>query len=420
MRSSSSVKASLCWLSSLKMAQLKNIARLTGIRSAGPKNALITRLDTKLQRSAYPLRPQILEQPDSQSKPLRNSHEIDGPETGDRTVLMKDLSILSIDMGIQNLAFTHLLVPVPGQKLNVHPYPSGPILPILNAWERLAVSAIPIESPSPLSSSSLLALARPQRQKRKSANTSAAANAVHEREAHHDLCDEAERTASEQGTPFSPELYALRAYTLIKSLITSYRPTHILIERQRFRTGGGSAVQEWTLRVGVFEGMLHAVLHTLQREKAHCLAVHSVEPKMVASYWRIDATDIANPDIAATRERKKRTPRDVKKGKIDLVGRLLTTSKEDNVPESQFSGSVKLAFGSEADLKERVDAYLQKWKGKRTPPPCGSPPLEKLDDLADCLLQGVTWLEWQIMRSRVVADGVDALSCSRGSDHRER
>src|SRR5467141_2292532 len=113
MRSSSSVKASLCWLSSLKMAQLKNIARLTGIRSAGPKNALITRLDTELQRSAYPLRPQILEQPDSQSKPLRNSHEIDGPETGDRTVLMKDLSILSIDMGIQNLAFTHLLVPVP-------------------------------------------------------------------------------------------------------------------------------------------------------------------------------------------------------------------------------------------------------------------------------------------------------------------
>jgi cruciform cutting endonuclease 1 len=391
------------------MAQLIDIARLTGIRSAGPKNALIQRMNTELQRSKSLLCPQVLERPDGQSESLKNSHKTNSLGNGNAMPLMKDLSILSIDMGIQNLAFAHLLVPAPGQKSN-HPYPSGPT--ILNAWERLAISEIPIESPSPSSFSLPLALARPQRRKRRSINTSAAANV--QREAA-DLYEKAERL---QGIQFSPEIYALRAYTLIKSLITSYRPTHILIERQRFRTGGGSAVQEWTLRVGVFEGMLHAVLHTLGRERVHCLAVHSVEPKMVTSYWRIGATDNADTSgFSKAGEKKRRTPRDVKKEKINLIGQFIATSMEDNVSKSQFSGSVKLAFGSETDLKETVDAYLQKWKGERASRGShGSAPLGKLDDLADCLLQGVTWLEWQVMRSRVVADGVDALYCSRGSD----
>jgi cruciform cutting endonuclease 1 len=201
--------------------------------------------------------------------------------------------------------------------------------------------------------------------------------------------DGKEKIGKEKET-FCPSVYASNAYALLNTLLSSYNPTHILIERQRFRSGGGSAVQEWTIRVGVLEGMLYAVLHTLRQERGGDVSkiqVHGIEPGRVVKYW-ID------------REGGKMSAREVKKAKISIVGELLEGGKV-GVPE-----------GAVGDL---VGMYLGKVNGKVNGK--GKIDVGKLDDLADCLLQGVTWLEWEGMRERLVKgvfeglEGLEGLEC---------
>jgi cruciform cutting endonuclease 1 len=55
-----------------------------------------------------------------------------------------------------------------------------------------------------------------------------------------------------------------------------------------------------------------------------------------------------------------------------------------------------------------VKAYLERWSGKRSSDTQWR--IEKLDDLADCLLQGLTWLEWQVRRAHLAKDGVEELA----------
>ncbi|KAJ5699186.1 hypothetical protein N7493_012094 [Penicillium malachiteum] len=337
------------WLSKLKSTELKHIARATGIQSSGSKSVLLERIENTLQNHAG------------------QTHSRRG----------QPWRILSIDMGIQNLAFTHLVLPCPlsnASKSN----PSSDLIvraPEMRAWRRLAVSdigSLGLSTESEPASSSTVILPK--------------------------------ETSSDA---FRPDLYAPTAYTLITTLLSAYNPTHILIERQRFRSGGGSAVQEWTLRVGVFEGMLYAILHALRMERGGDLSsilVEGVEPKRVVGYW--GETKGEGLDTDGTK--KKLSAREVKKGKIDLVGRWLD-------PASDLGS--KVLVGEDEVVRGLVDAYLRKWKGEKATrskkEPAGSGAsverIGKLDDLADCLLQGVTWLEWQVMRERLVRDGIKAL-----------
>ena len=72
---------------------------------------------------------------------------------------------------------------------------------------------------------------------------------------------------AESGTepdPFSPASLARVTTALVRDALLPLRPTHVLIERQRFRSAGHAAVQEWTLRVNTLEAMLHAALRTVR------------------------------------------------------------------------------------------------------------------------------------------------------------
>ncbi|GES62574.1 ribonuclease H-like protein [Aspergillus terreus] len=331
MRLTTPLQSAHPWLQSLKTTQLQRIAQATGIQSAGPKGPLIQRLDTELTDTAY-----------------RSGHATPQP-----------LSILSIDMGIRNLAFAHLLVPRPPQLQATTPQ-AATVVPTLQAWRRLSLS--------------------------------------------------------EPGAgDFSPGTYAPVAYALVTELLAMYRPTHVLIERQRFRSGGGSAVQEWTLRVGVFEGMLYAVFFALrqrerelargaQAEGGMMPVVLGVEPQRVLRYW----------DGVAGGGTRRVSSREGKKIKIELAGRWVSSAMEDRVKaEAGVEGERRIRVREDAEVRQWVDGYLDRWRGKRVrrgESADGKPDIGKLDDLADCLLQGVTWLEWQVMRDRFVRQGASVLS----------
>ncbi|KAJ5787206.1 hypothetical protein N7457_002196 [Penicillium paradoxum] len=442
------------WLACLKSAQLQRIARATGIQSSGTKGVLTERIAAEL---ALQLQSDCVadgigisssstrsSQDRHESSRLRGSRNISKTEAeeprSDAT-----WSILSIDMGVQNLAFAHLIVPRLSDAVDVENLP----IPKLTAWHRLAVSEISSLNLIPGDGNGVTHV----EVELGSGDGSDASKEIIPitGDTGSKLLAKAAKSTTKEKESFSPDLYAANAYTLISSLLAAYRPTHVLIERQRFRSGGGSAVQEWTLRVGVLEGMFHAVLHTLRQERGGDIAdlmVRGVEPKRVVRYWLENGTSAAAKETEPKAKEKRPSAQEVKKAKINLVGGWLSTAMQAVDTPSDMDASsrrlvsgiagekkIELADKSECPVLHRVaSAYMQKWQGKRQTikgkgdrasksssslqPSSSRSALEdevaavdlgKLDDLADCLLQGVTWVEWQIMRKRIAREGIEAL-----------
>ncbi|KAJ5569887.1 uncharacterized protein N7459_009317 [Penicillium hispanicum] len=394
------VTSTLPWLPTLPAAKLQRIARATGIQSSGTKAALVSRIEGALHHGSH--------HADTNADAHRR------PDVrADRDVTARPLSILSIDMGIRNLAFAHLRT-APSAGGGGHTDSRGGVLcaPELTAWHRLAVSEI----------AGLKLEAGP-----------GAVSGVQGPPAvdgvDGDVVGSGGRDSGRNNESFSPEVYAASAYTLVSTLLAVYQPTHVLIERQRFRSGGGSAVQEWTLRVGVLEGMLYAVLHALRQERGGEVAkvdVQGIEPRRVMRYWMDGdgVTSTVEPGLGqgANEKTEKKTrlgPREVKKAKIDLVGRWVSASLDkDSTGEraSNVDGVPKFALAEKSPaVRTLAQAYLQKWQEqssktrRRSSSIAGVSDIGKLDDLADCLLQGVAWLEWQVMRQQLRREGVRAL-----------
>jgi cruciform cutting endonuclease 1 len=159
-----------------------------------------------------------------------------------RTPLLRSLpkgvphKILSIDMGIRNLALCHLHAPSC----------QTPPVKITN-WERLAIS----EKPDP---------------------------------------DSAMESES-----FEPIDLAAKAYSVIKQSLEKYNPHTVLIERQRYRSAGCSSILEWTVRVNMLEAMFHAVLYTVAQQCAQFnFVVHSVSPRRMTQFWLDDIEEKLN------------------------------------------------------------------------------------------------------------------------------
>lgn len=159
-------------------------------------------------------------------------------------------------------------------------------------------------------------------------------------------------------------------------------------------------MQEWTLRVNMFESMLYAVLQTYSALGLWHGSVSSVAPAKVNSFWLRKDLDLGGSEAGLMmitgkkkKEANKKSARS-KVAKIELVERLLREGEERGV---EFMG----------EAKKVGRRYLEK-RGRKRGGGEGED-IGKLDDLADCLLQGMAWIRWEENRVTIVENGLEAV-----------
>jgi cruciform cutting endonuclease 1 len=328
-------------LSSLKAKSLQYIAILTGVPSTGTKSQILEQIHGSLRHARMP-----------QGK----------------------TRILSVDMGIRNLAYCVIDVPenrfATNEKLHVQ------------SWQRLdLLEKMRPEVVTPLLKISLDHVADAR-----------------------DFIAQAVLKNS-----FTPSIMSKVALQVTQDFL-AHKPDIVLIERQRYRSGGGSAIQEWTVRVNTLEAMLWACFETLKAsqvtsENGKFPAVHEVAPKRVASFWTatpdahrppadLFASDFSPPSGLKVSSSTAKAPSTGKKEKIAVLRSWL-----------DGSGGVSLDFSAET---QKIAAAFAQGVKRRKPKSDGidiaGVSIEretKLDDLADCVLQGAAWVRWEENRRAI-------------------
>jgi cruciform cutting endonuclease 1 len=325
-------------LSALKAKSLQHIAFLTGVPSTGTKSHMLEQLHGTLEHSRM-----------SNGK----------------------TRILSVDMGIRNLAYCVIDVPA-------HRHATQSKLHV-QSWKRL----------------DLLEKIRP-----------AAAIPLSEFE-----------SEDAEGKPdvvakailknsFTPSIMSKVALQVAQDFL-AHKPDILLIERQRFRSGGGSAIQEWTIRVNTLESMLWACFETLKHSQGQETfpSVQEVAPKRVASFWtasrdaQLPTADLFEADysppelkVAGSEAKAASTGKKEKiavlRSWLDGSGRVsLDFSPETQATAAAFATGLKRRK-SKGDESTETDMVLERET--------------KLDDLADCVLQGAAWIRWEENRRAIL------------------
>jgi cruciform cutting endonuclease 1 len=208
---------------------------------------------------------------------------------------------------------------------------------------------------------------------------------------------------------FTPSVMSKVALQVAQDFL-KYKPDVILIERQRFRSGGGSAIQEWTVRVNTLESMLWACFETMKsvqgdKKVGDFPTVYEVAPKRVASFWtgpseahlpapNLLSADYSPPDLKVTTVKK--AAGTGKKEKIAVLrswlegtgGVSLEFSPETKVTAAAFATGLKRRKTKSSESNNTEETVV----GHET----------KLDDLADCVLQGAAWVRWEDNRRSIL------------------
>jgi cruciform cutting endonuclease 1 len=317
-------------MTKLLTKDLRLLLRRLGASTTGTKPILESRLSTTLQT------PKL-------------------PEPTDRR---SSTRVLSLDLGLRNLAFclTDIrLTPTTGSS-----HRAG--IDVLD-WQRLVLAGPDATiRPSPIAA----------------AQTEAGA---------------AEAAPLDAKEDFSPARIAGLAATLVRETLLPARPDVVLLERQRWRSGGGAAVLEWTLRVNMLEQAIWACLECARRDEGagRGFEVHPVVPARVAQFWcpEVDREGKGGAKL-------------IKKLKIELLEGWCKRLGGTGAAEVGIEGEeMDLSFRGDGEKMRKV--FLESGKRASRKEKDGDR-LVKRDDVADCLLQALAWTRWETNRRNYIAN----------------
>lgn len=317
--------------------------------------------------------------------------------------------ILSIDMGIKNLAYC--VADVTG------PNPSNPIQMQVTQWDRLDLTDQTLQGD----------IKRAMR------------------------VDAAAQVDGDEADMFAPQSLANTAYWLVQNHFLQYQPDIILIERQRWRSSSSSAIQQWTVRVNSLEAMLWAALTTLSVERWNLpddqsagrtkpFTLYAADPKRVGMFWldaesavatklgktaamveedlEEDVEEEEDESQTATRvaaPKKLSRTKAEKKAKIQLLRTWLNHEKPSTslsatqevakdelihrpVINFEFPAPRRAALSNAKTTQQlflwMTDSPAEK-RTRKSPKPESK---TKVDDLTDCFLQATTYVAWMANR----------------------
>lgn len=150
----------------------------------------------------------------------------------------------------------------------------------------------------------------------------------------------------------------------------------------------------------MFEAMLYAVLKTFNERGIWDGSVHAIAPAKVSKFWLGQKEGVDEEGGRGSKSAKTKT------AKINLVAEWLEAGERFRLvggAEELGQAYSRKSRGEKKVLVHQTSIHgLNGEKSKLTE-------LGKLDDPADCLLQGMAWIEWEANRTIILSKNFEAL-----------
>ncbi|KAF9210020.1 hypothetical protein BGZ59_009855 [Podila verticillata] len=193
---------------------------------------------------------------------------------------------------------------------------------------------------------------------------------------------------------YDPRLVALRLDQIMQTIFNSEQIEGVIVERQRFRTGGMHAVLDATFKCGVVEGMIHTWLAIWEKgrlpgildNKRKDVTIESISPRAVGTWWSIGSGTRSSGDDSSTEASMGSA------SEVETIAKYATKKKQSR---AIVDGWIQQLEDKE-ESKTRTRDINHPFRVSCSPDIREWYRLErKRDDLSDCLLQAVAWYEWR-------------------------